>query len=592
MRLLCLSDEYQKYGNSKDTFVWITYRCFEGIRYCREHNLEYEVIEEIFSNIDEFHDGQKEITKYVDILVDYIGEWLNDLHEIGYSKKQWDILLSIWLYYFVSSYYEKYCKLNSLGKNSKYCTVMVKSDYICLDLGEYQQLLDDNFYVAWQYSNLLDYFEYENIKISDEIVWEHISGKRKVSLYRQIKNYIWDKYNKGKKIFIQNKLIDANVAVYNSCLPDDFYDEIAIINDVASCLIYDEYDDHFRAFIKNKYTDKISNNRIVCGLVPEEDWFLRFLKVRVKKELPIVFLEAWDYIGDKIKRSYNRFFGVSSVIYNDSATHTDEITKRYLAEAIGKRIKLFDLQHGGGYGMCNSEYHHLMYRLPDYFITWGWVRDMKSIPVTMTKRLCIDNIMENRTQILFIGYSFPKYVVRIAYACEYWFDKFLEFNISFLEGLKYEVKKQLKVRLYKNDYGWNIREQLDNRGIGISYDEEIDFSCSLLNSKLLIVAGFDTSTTILEALFAGIPFIAIQPLEYLELEDDARVLVNELIEQKIIIGSSELAAQFLNDYYDRVDEWWSEPSRAACIERFRNKYAYAPSNRVDIWKEFLRKLGE
>lgn len=249
-------------------------------------------------------------------------------------------------------------------------------------------------------------------------------------------------------------------------------------------------------------------------------------------------------------------------------------------------------QHGGNIGSAKWSFiedHEIS--IADFYVSWGWSKVGRSnvVPLGSTRLFGRKTIScTKKAGLLLISTVFPRYSyfmysVPIASQCVNYFSS----QFQFVENLSPSAKKKLIVRLFADDYGWDVARRWRDKFPDINVDEGKKILNDLkANSKLVVVTY--NATSHLETLFENIPTIVTWDPHYWELRDEA---CNDLLKlQKVGIFQPDpmLASQFVNKIWSDIDAWWLCPKTQAARIEFCEKYAHAPADLLIKLKQFLR----
>ena len=181
------------------------------------HWIKNEKIDHIdyhWKNKKKLNKDYKYLNNLSEKLIHYFVKKLNTIHKEKKSRKYWRIILSSWLYVYISSMYDRWESINCLLKN--------KNNFQC-----------DYFYSETIFKNFgtTDYIE----KVTTNDLWNH-SNFIRIIKYKQIKKLNFKNINKSCFVKInstkvkKNPYIDfldsilSNVSIFmNSTIIENFY---------------------------------------------------------------------------------------------------------------------------------------------------------------------------------------------------------------------------------------------------------------------------------------------------------------------------------------------------------------------------------
>ncbi len=579
-----------------DKYIWMHEKCFEGIAWSKEHQMDYSVISRNWETDEEIQDMvfylyhvKKEVMNYAAIL-------LNKYHQSSFNVQQWNIMLNDWMVTYLLSFYDKYKKLLKVEKLEQNCECDlydVGKMVLTLDFTEYCVLSERTAdFSLYQYSQLYE----------ERFHFLHVSA-------REIKEYkkppvVYNGKSLGYyKVFVYRTLLrllkkitgfQDQVVLQESYLPFDFL--LELMKKKPGRITNYVYD-------FNRYERKKINTEVDYGwrteeeLLPDtEDEFVCLMCKLLKRNLPIAYVEGFAFLRKRADVLYRFARNPKAVFYAHGGVSYDEIFKAYLMTIKGSKTKFCAVQHGGNYGIERTLKSQNEYEMCDYFYTWGWKIEenfpCKCKPMPAAKLL--DKRLQNvkmGNNILYVSYTFTSkegspdlsfYKRSLLYGK----DKDLE--IDFLKGLSMPLKRKLVVRLFQSDYGWHVKEDLEKYVPGLRYDEEEDFYSSLKQANLVVLMAW--STTILEALYAGKAILVLHDMG--QAEASARADLMELKRVGILVETWNELGKRLEQIYQNVDEWWNKAERQKVVQRIKEKYIYMPENAKKIWVNEVVSLAE
>ena len=150
-----------------------------------------------------------------------------------------------------------------------------------------------------------------------------------------------------------------------------------------------------------------------------------------------------------------------------------------------------------------------------------------------------------------------------------------------------EPRARLLLRLFKNDYVWDIAERFYDALPGVRRDPGKDSIVAQLRRSRLFIGTYN-STTYLEAFVADIPSVLFWNPAHWEIRSAAREAVEDLRRAGILHGTPEAAAVKVNEIWRDPLAWWKRPEvRAAKSASAR----YSPRPARDFIESWARSSG-
>ncbi|MDC1060524.1 LIC12162 family protein, partial [Alphaproteobacteria bacterium] len=301
--------------------------------------------------------------------------------------------------------------------------------------------------------------------------------------------------------------------------------------------------------------------------------------------LPTIYLEDFYRLADFEKNSYLPT-SPKSILTSTAHLISDEF-KFWCAKKIIKGSKLFILQHGASYGtakMFSYERHEI--KISSKFLTWGWVKNSKTIPFCNIKNIDKKIINNNKGYCLLITFNASKYYVcpDSAISSSDWL-KYHSSSCEFYNNLPKKIKSLFYVRLSPNANPWNAqKERWQEVDAKIKFASANKIETHYSDSRLNIIDH--DGTPFLELINLNLPVILIQKFE--PLDDYAIKYYNLLKSVNIFHTSYEAASEHIVNVWDNINEWWfSKPTQEA-VEEFNYFYSRNTKNPV---KELIKILN-
>lgn len=575
-----------------DTYVWMHERCFHGIEWSKEHNVNYAIIPYNWKTDEEIRGCNHYLNDVKKIVLDYAAAILNEYHQTSYDTDTWNIMLGRWMTGYLMSFYDKYLKLRKLessGERYECALYDTTEAVIALDYMDYSTLNSSDEFHLYQYSELYrEQYHFTNIKARQIKRYERPPIEYREKTLGYYVKLIYGAFIRSIKIL--TRLQDD--VVFETCyyLPFDLLLEVM---KKKPGRITNYIHDFIRTERKKINTEVDYNWRNKESFLPDiEDEFAVMMCKLLKRSLPIAYVEAFPFLQKRAKKLYKFAKNPKAVFYSDNGISYNEVFKAYLMTIKQTGTLFCDIQHGGNYGIERFLDTQVEYEICDYFYTWGWQIE-KNFP-TQCRPMPAAKLLDKRLQhmetgddILYVSYT-PFKSGNILYKRFLLYDEERKSEIKFLRGLSNPLRQKLLVRLFPEDRRWHVRENIDCQVSGIRYDEEKEFYNSLKKVNLVVLMLW--STTILEALYAGKPILVLH--DTCHAEDAALEDIRELERVGILVRTWEKLGLRLEEIYQNVNEWWNEPERQKVVKKIRDKYMYMPKNSREIWTDEILSLAD
>ena len=311
----------------------------------------------------------------------------------------------------------------------------------------------------------------------------------------------------------------------------------------------------------------------------------------IKTQVPISFFE-----------NYKKIQEISSTIHwpeKPSVILTSHFSNKtiqsiYTAEKLEKfGTKLIYGQHGGGYGqylLHNYQDHEL--DICDNFLSWGSsnLENKKIIPFGIIKNVSKIKYNKKNDKILLI--------IRGHYRYPYEFNSDLfsgQIKDYFKECVQFCKKldkvmsaNKLTVRLHAQKH-WNEGIFFQNELPKIHLDDGHKPIHELVSSYKLAVHTY-VSSGYLETLAANFPTLIFTNINYLMLNQATTKDLEILSDAKIFHPNYQSAANFINENYQNIDDWWNSDKTQGARNFFCKKYAGVSNNKINNLIKILRRF--
>ncbi len=550
----------ETWPNHKEKIIFLGEWCKLYLRKKYWQNLDYEVLDYHWDDKIKFEKDYYYLIDFYEKTLKKIAVKMNMIHQVNYGLKYWRILLGPWLSLFIQSVFDRW-EMIQLAINSNH-----KLKSIILTEKEYK----------WTP------YDYENFKnfVTQDDGWNNFIFSKIVEFH-------------NNKIIIENKKtedlkINNTKPKQNSFKLRIFhvYQSFAnLINSNSSSLIISSYlnkiDDimlslslfQLPLFInakKNITSPPDINKRKWKLEFKTNSSFEKFLLKIIPIQVPSIYLEGYDGLTKKVKEL--NWPKNPKSIFTSNSIYGDELFKHYAGIKINKSIPLVVGQHGGGYGISKLsflEYHELS--IADKYISWGWTKGLinsKIYPIGQFHYKPKKKSKSNKTKLLIVTGSFPRYsyFMEIMPISSQWLFYFKN-QIDFVNQLNNSIVKEITVRLYRHDYGWNQIERWKDSLPNLNYDIGTSGIEKHFSDTRLYIATYN-STFYLESFRLDIPTILFwNPCRW-ENRDSVDPIFKELKRVKVFHESAESAAKHINQIWDDVEGWWSSKDVIEIIKKF------------------------
>jgi putative transferase (TIGR04331 family) len=155
-------------------------------------------------------------------------------------------------------------------------------------------------------------------------------------------------------------------------------------------------------------------------------------------------------------------------------------------------------------------------------------------------------------------------------------ENYFSDQFKFVESLSNEVRSNLAVRLFPQDFGWEQEKRwliFDSKSKLLPLSKSLD---SYLKDTKLYISTYN-ATTFLESFKSNIPTVIYWDPKFWEINKNSRPYFNRLKDANIFFDSPEAAALHVNVIWEDVEGWWNSKKVKDAVKIFSETYAYTGS---------------
>lgn len=504
-------------------------------------------------------------------IFDFIYSKLNEMHKVDFELRHWRILLDAWLWKVCIIIEETNIKLQYAKENFD-CTEVIVDKFIiespCSDTKSFTtnwtklETFRSKYIAeigAKKYGMNVRFGPNSSKKESLEVDISKKSFKMQFKIknvYPKPKVLFWDSYLNKKNLFLTELFVGQ--------LPG-----------LSNLLI--------RSYKKQIEVEIVANSEINfqrANQILDSDKKIKILDEWVFEEIPMSFRENFEKYMKIVEK-----FRLPKILYTCNALHDDDLFKFVAIHVLLQGGKIFNGQHGGGYGMLQQFWSEKFEReVSDIFLTWGWSDNfnqgglVKPLGVLATSEIDLikqENINNGDIVLFAQNYRSIKDSVDSVPSGDLYY-KYLDDNIVFVESLNTNERSRLRIRLYPDDYDKN---QKDIWSTSLSH---LSFASTKLNAKdifrdaSLLVIGY-CSTAFLSAIASEVPTVTFLSAEYNKLREEIQIHLICLKKLGIIHDSPRQAAEFINSLEGNYRNWWHSSEVKEARQEFTTKFARSES---------------
>lgn len=519
---------------------------------------------------------------------------LNEVHRVEKTERYWKVLLSCWLYDYISILYDKYLRIEK--------AIEEYGDIETYFLNENAFLPILNLETQWGFLADDDF----HLQIFSIIGREMGLKAKTVTLPEKefrINNgfFIQTQWKKKLKLLVIQGIIKILQNLNPFLKKDVILEGIAteykfILSQVSGQNLLYSIPNIHTGLLKNKNCNGVSKNldRDIFKRLPSRNRFEEIARNAIKIGFPQVYFEKYGAVLKEITPYTQKRRKIVIAITN---WYNDESFKFIAAEIADKGGRLIGLQQGGAFGAVMDMASELVERyVTDVFIGSGWgeKEDIKKeickvVPLPIPKYSKIKNSHRCKTdKCIFVGNMIPKYAYRIqTFLIPEEMEEYFHWKYIFFKKLREDILKRFCYRPFFGDYGWNeigrIKKEFPEMNIfkGGNLLREMK-KCKLVISDHL-------ATSYLESLITNTPTVLYWDKEIFKIRPSANKYFDLLRDVKILHDEPASAAAHINDVFDDVNKWWGNESVQNVRVQFVNYMGLSSKNWVYEWSDFIKK---
>ena len=513
------------------------------------------------------------LNDFYEILLESLSLKLNSIHNVSYSIKYWRIFIGPWLCEFIQILFDRYMMLDITYKNFPIEKVkLIKhifNDGITLDYNDFNKLKSEDSWNELVFGEIIQHFNKSNIEwinksiIVDRNIQEKLNQHLIIKfLFSKIKKYLYKLIDILSGLFVNN----TEIFLQSTYLPKKFEFLLQLKLRQFPKIWEDKQ-------IPKSEVDTSFRKSIFFNHNPTND-FEFFVQKSIFKFIPICYLEGYktlQYSVSKLMWPKN-----PKAIFSSNKFFNDDLFKMWAAEKSNNGAPLILGQHGGCYGVSDfitTEEHEV--KIADVYLTWGWNnRFQKNIFPMFNFKIIGKKINWNPNGKLFIvtmevpRYSYSIYAIPIASQFQY----YLNDQFSFINNLSHNLKKEIILRLFPQDYGWDLEQRFKEKYPLINIDNSRIPIFKKIKDIKLYVSTYN-ATTFLESLSLNVPTIMFWDFRFWEIRQDAKEYYDELIAVGILHNSPESAAKKIEEVWEDIEAWWGSNEIQEIRINFCSRYS-------------------
>ena len=515
-----------------------------------------------WNNEKQYFSDYKLITKIEKDFILFFKNQFKKEYSLNRPLPYWNIIFLPSIYYALSFIRARYSVLNRINNSHKinkfYLPSYKLEEWIPKTTSHLMKNIKDPNFSTIIYSEIAKLFFEEKSDISKSIIAPKYLDR--ISLSRKIKIINLLNIKKTKTIINESYL---NAKIFNLFDNNKYFFE----DNFQSTAGVDLYD---RDIIFNfSYKNYVNS-------------YFKIAKKLIKYFIPKSIIEDLD--------SFKRFPNINNVIAGTKII-SDDFFKKFCANHILEKKKLYIIQHGGSYDSLKFNQLEVREKKISKFIQWGKNKN-KSIKLLSATKLLGRKLNNNFNSKKIIFFA-QNYTLKVNHFGDgpYTPLKHINFQKDQLNTIL-KIKKLLNASVHIkvppfNEYESNsfLNDKLKKKKINfISRDVKIDNI--LKNFKYAVT--MDSGTIFLELLGLGYPCFLIKK-DFWNFSKKFNKHLNNLKKINIVFNTAEDLNFFLKK--NDLNHFWSKTLNNQSFLNFQKSYCYLNSKKpYDDWKFFLKNL--
>ena len=361
-KILILDYKYFKKKNfSKHKLIFINKRAFLLNKDLFIYK-EFQILKETNLNRDQRKKYYSYLNKLNDEILNTLSKKLNIINKVEFNKNQWNILVGSWLFYYLSTCFNRYLKLEKIFKAYKDVSVYIEKSENKIKTFSTEDFLKNinlnNLWNAEVYYGLL-------IEMKQKILLNNLKKKNykkkliighKTSLKRKIisliLNFIFLKFSKNNSFIIQSGL--------------PLFQEIYLNLKTNGVPIFFTPKE-----TKLENCDYIKFSKLEYLLIKKKkDVFFNFINKNIIRDIPEIFSK---YFLEIYNKSLNTTWPKNpNSIFTSNLFESDELFKMYVAIKNKKCKSSYIIgQHGNSYNISIQTQYNPEIKFSDKFLSWS-----------------------------------------------------------------------------------------------------------------------------------------------------------------------------------------------------------------------------
>jgi len=583
--------------------------CFSVITMNRLKSLGYHNVNLLMlseCDLSELSPRSPAFLEKIDLLVSELSKLMEETHKMGFKEREWRYFLGVLGYHLLSVCMDRLYRLKKATEIYPDCVYLPANSRnqeglipnFPIDLVE---LLKTENYNAVLYTKAAEVLGLESIGAALVPVFH---GRSECKKKHPVKNFFRSIINKSvESFFYPLALLRAKLVLQNPYMPKKICLKLFLFS-FGKILILPKRNKIFAQDLATQYpieifsrTELLKFNQMISS--PE---LTNFINMLLPWLCPISCFEAFS---DLHRHALKLFRDHSKALFTASGWYYDEQFKHLAALYASSGKQIVSAPHGGGQFV--RYFYHITYHelcLADHYYASGYSPPRlhhNASPLSPPKFFYLAEYLKQakpirklKQELLYGLTSIPAFTIELEHPPEF-FMAYLDFSQRFVSLLSPELKENLKIRVHREDLGWDIKKKLKvacagDLGETLKFDSwDISFIESLQQSTLYICDHI--STTYAEAFMINHPIVLFFDPEKIMLTQEAQVHFDLFEKVGVFHRTPESAAEhILAIQKSGIDAWWSSDLVQWARLQFCDDFALTSDSAFSDWLNAFRRL--
>lgn len=553
------------------------------VNFINVNNLTNEKSSILFDNFCETYSEKKSIKdqfkkKRIELFKELI-EVLNKSLKVSHDVTYWRILIGPWFFVCFETLYNRIYSLTSFIESKSNYTFIFKN------LKEDEFIIRSNLHFNNKTSSV-NWNQLTIYKIIQELNLNHsiVEGNCDLKKNKKIKPFLLFlkkkiKYFVSKNLFLLNTL--NKKIIFNTSL--NRLDEIRLQLKLMKVPLLHLPDFFENIKMNSKYNYDLRLNLISKYIKKNDDKKIKILKKILLETIPIIYLENYHFLNNKITKSKLFKLIATSQHFDFNEYYKFLASKSYL-----NNCKIIYFQHGNIDGTDNFDVYNNHIKSSTKYLTWGWSHSFHEEYDSQNSNIIqkFYNIKSSGEKIFNINDNFENELILFSshiFKGIYFWDiqkknkQLFKNQIKFLKGIDRKMIKNLKIKYHPSEINYNTVLRTEIYKLNIETNHEYTIKKVSNYNNLLSVYSYD-STGFYEHIALNKPTIMYLENYHENILEEAIPYYSLLKEVKIIHDNPESAVEFVNSKWNDILQWWYSGKTQENLKIFSEKFSRYTDN--------------